>query len=94
MFFSPPKKVVLFPGIGQVKFFFYHLPACILVCLSEYFLFDEKDIHKHKQKAKETKEKKRISIENLTGYYDTVCESALCTFNLRDGIVNFFWLFI
>ena len=37
---------------------------------------------KTRQKAKETKEEKRICLENLTGYDDIVCEVALCIFNL------------
>ena len=36
--------------------------------------------HKKTKKAQETKEEKRISLENLTGYDDIVCELALCTF--------------
>ena len=52
--------------------------------VSEYmFLIFLKEITR-RQKAKETKEKKRISVENLTGYNDIVCEFALCTFNLID----------
>ena len=47
-----------------------------------------------RQKAKETAEEKRISVENLTGYDNILCEFALCTFNLLDRVVNFFWLFI
>ena len=47
-----------------------------------------------RQKAKETKEEKTISVENLTGYDDTVWKFALCTFNLLGRVVNFFWLFI
>ena len=43
---------------------------------------------------KKTKEEKRISAENLTGYDDIVCEFALCTFNLLDRVANFVWLFI
>ena len=51
---------------------------------SEYmFLIFLKKITR-RQKAKETKEKKIISVENLTGYNDIVCEFALCTFNLID----------
>ena len=38
--------------------------------------------------------KKRISVENLTGYDDIVCEFALSTFKLFDQFVNFSWLFI
>ena len=45
---------------------------------------------KTRQKAKEAKEEKRISVENLTGFDDIVCEFALCTFNLLHGVVNFF----
>ena len=44
-------------------------------------------ISKKKQegkKIKETKQEKRISKENLTGYDDIVCEFALSTFNLLD----------
>ena len=47
-----------------------------------------------KQKAKETKEEKRISVENLTEYDDIVCEYALCTFNLFDQDMDFSWWFI
>ena len=34
------------------------------------------------KKANETKEEKRISVENLTGFDDIVCKFALCTSNL------------
>ena len=37
-----------------------------------------------KTKAKETKEEKRISVENITVFDDIVCKFAL----------NFLWLFI
>ena len=37
-----------------------------------------------RQKAKVTKEEKRISAGNLTGYDYIVCEFALYTFNLFD----------
>ena len=50
-------------------------------------------IFKKTEPTKETKEEKRISVENLTGYDDIVCEFALCTFNIRDRVVNFSWLF-
>ena len=43
-----------------------------------------------RQKAKETKGEKKISVENLTGY---ISKFALCTFNLLDGVVNFTWMF-
>ena len=47
-----------------------------------------------RQKGKETKEEKIMSIKNLTGYDDIVCEFALCTCNLLDHVVNFSWFFI
>ena len=47
-----------------------------------------------KQKAKETKEEKRISVKNLTEYDDIVCEYALRTFNLFDRDMDFSWWFI
>ena len=47
-----------------------------------------------RQKAKETKGKKKISVENLTGYYNIISKFALCTFNLLDGVVNFTWMFM
>ena len=37
-------------------------------------------------KAKETKEEKRISKENLTGYDDIVCEFALLTYLTESRI--------
>ena len=37
-----------------------------------------------RQKAEETKEEKRISVVNLTGYDDIVCKFSLCTFDLLD----------
>ena len=35
-----------------------------------------------------------VSLENLTGYDEIVCEFALCTFNLLDRAVNLSSLFI
>ena len=46
-----------------------------------------------RQKAKETKGEKRISVENLTVYYDIVWGFAHCTLNLLDRVVKFSWLF-
>ena len=64
-------------------------------CVTEYIFLIKKKTQKNKKiKAEETKEEKRISVENLTEYDDIVCEFALCTFNLPDLAVNFFWLFI
>ena len=61
---------------------------CIRICI-----FNLKKPPKH-AKAKETKDEKRIFVENLTGYDDIVCEFALCTFNLFDRVVNFSRLII
>ena len=43
---------------------------------------------------KRTTEEKILSVENLTGYDDIVCDFALGTFNLLDRIASFSWLFI
>ena len=89
------KKVALFPEIGRIKIF-YHSPTRIVECVSEYIFLISKKTNKQtrRQKANETKDKKRISVENLTGHADIVCEFVLCTFNLFDRVVNFSWLFI
>ena len=62
-----PKKLVLFPEVGQVKFF-HHSPARIVECVSEYIFLISKNKqtsikNKDTKKAKE-KEEKRISSEN------------------------------
>ena len=57
-------------------------------------MFQKKNTHTRKQKSKETKEEKRISVGNLTGYDDIVCEFPMCTINLRHRVVSFYWLFI
>ena len=78
---------------------FYHLPARIAECVSESIFLISKKKKKKKKKGKknqtkETKEEKRISVENLTGYYDAFCKFALRTFNLLDRVVNFSSLFM
>ena len=72
-------------------FFITDLPAESNVYQNINFIKKPK---KTRQKAKETKEEHRISVENLTGCDDIVCEFALCTLNLLDRVVNFIWLFI
>ena len=47
-----------------------------------------------RQNGEETKEEKRIYVENLTEFDDIVCEFTLCIFDLLDRVVNFSWLFI
>ena len=42
------------------------------------------------KKTKETKEGKRISVENLTRYNDIICKFDMCTFNLLDRSREFF----
>ena len=67
------------------------------MCIRIY-IFNLQKAKQNKQsrrlKAKETKEEKRISVENLTGYDDIICDFALCTFNLLDRVVSFSMLFI
>ena len=83
---SGQKKIVLFLKIDGVKNF-YHSPAHIVECISEYIFLIKK--------KKQTKKiKKKRNVENLTGYDDIVCEFVLCTFNLLNGVVNFSWLLI
>ena len=63
----------MFPEIGQVKIF-YHSPALIVECVSEYTLqytFQKQQTKKQKtkkrdesKKAKETKEESRTYLEN------------------------------
>ena len=91
-----PKKVVLFSEIGRVKNFLSFTRPHSRMCIRIY-IFNLKTKQKtttRRQKPKETKKGKRISVENLTGYDDIVCEFVLCTFNLLDRLVNFSWLFI
>ena len=82
----PQKKVVLFPDF-QVNFF-YHSPARIVECISQYiFLISKRKKSKRikkTKKAKEIKEENKIFVKNLTGYDDTFCEFALCSFNSLD----------
>ena len=51
-------------------------------CVSEYIFSIKKKTRI--QKAKETKDEMRISVENLTGFDDIVYEFALCSFNLLN----------
>ena len=70
-------------------------PARIVKCVSEYIcLISITNKAKRQEKANETIEEKGLSVENLMGYDDIVCEFAMCTFNLLDRVVNFSWLFI
>ena len=77
------KKLVLFLEIGRMTFLSFARPH---KSVSEYSFLIKKITRR--QKAKETKEEKRISVEILTGYDDIVCKIALCTFNLLDLVVN------
>ena len=58
--------------------FFYHSPACIVECISEYiFLISKKKQAKTKSKErnKETREEKRISLENWLKKIKFCCPS-------------------
>ena len=51
------------------------------MCIRMYvFKFKKAKPYIARKKAKETKEEKRISVENLTGYDDIVGEFTLCYF--------------
>ena len=56
-----PQKVVLFPEIDGVNFFYYKSTR-IFECVSEFTFFIKKKARI--KNAKETKEEKRISPEN------------------------------
>ena len=58
----------------------FHSSIRIFECVSEYIFLISKQ--KEPKKAKETKEEKIISLKNLTGYDDIVCEYPLCIRNL------------
>ena len=80
----PKIKAVLFPEIGQVKDFLSLTRPHSRMRIRIYnFNLKEKKKEKTK-KVKEIKEEYKISVENLTGYVDIVCEYFLCTFNLLD----------
>ena len=81
------KKNSLVSGNRQgEKIFITRPPTRIIECVSEYIFL----ISKKKKKRKE----KGISVENLTGYDDIVCDFAMCAFNLLDRVLNFSWLLI
>ena len=73
-----PKKVALFPEIGRVKTFLSLTRPHSRMCLRIY-IFNFKNKEKTTKKVKESKEEKRISAVNLTGYGDIGCKFALCT---------------
>ena len=83
-----PKKVVLYPEIGRVKFF-YHSPARMVKCISKY-IFKKNKKQKRKKKTKKannTEEEKRIYVEYITRYDDILREFSLCIFNLLDRVI-------
>ena len=61
----------MFPEIGWVKI--YPSPGRSVEYVSEYIFL----VKKKTKKAKESKEENILSVKNLTGYDDTVCEFAL-----------------
>ena len=64
--FHQAKKVVLFPEIDRVSFF-YHSPACIVECVSEYiFLISKKQKNETKtiqNKAKQEDKKRQKKLK-------------------------------
>ena len=61
----------MFLEIGRVKNF-YHIPARIVEWISEYIFLISKNkqkVNKNTTKSKETKEKKRTSVENRLKKY-------------------------
>ena len=71
-----------------------------IFCLKKPHKQKGKETKQETEKPKKPKKKRRkeisllwtVSVENLTGYDDIVCEFALSSFNLRDQAVNFAWL--
>ena len=58
------------------------------MCISIYiFSSKQKAKNTRRQKTKETKEEKRISVENLTGFDNIVCEFVLCTSSIREFLL-------
>ena len=57
------KKSSLVSGNRRGENFFYHSPARTVECVSKY-IFQKTNKQTKKKKAKETKEEKRISLEN------------------------------
>ena len=61
---------------------------CIIIYIFDFKKNKEKNPQKtpnkqrRKTKQEKAKEEKKISVENLKGCDDIVCEFALCTFNL------------
>ena len=76
------KKVVLFLEKGRMKKILLPTRPHSRMCINMFLISKKKTKKQEDKKAKETKEEKRISLENLTGYDHIVCEFALCTFNV------------
>ena len=68
------KELLILRRCRQNSHLFYYSPAHIVECVLEYTFLIKKVKTKQKktrrQKAKETIEK--VSVENLTGYYDVI----------------------
>ena len=59
------------------------------MCIRTLILIKNNDNKKvtRREKAKETKQEKRVSLENLTRYDGIVREFTLCNFNLFDRVI-------
>ena len=62
---------------------------CIRICI-----FNLKKKQQQQQQQQQQKHTEQTYVENLTGYDDSVCEFALCTFDLLDHVVSFSCLFV
>ena len=72
-----------FQEINQVNLFLPLTNPNNQMCIRIYiFNFEKTKTKITRQKAKETKEEKSISVGYITGYNDILCKLALCTFNL------------
>ena len=95
-------------SVRQINWLKNHLPFHNVDCVWEYIFFVSKKTHTNKHKTRETKEERKtkkttkkmkkkmllwaVSVENLTGYGNIVCEFALCNFNWSHQIICYFFV--
>ena len=60
-------------GNRRVKYFLSFARSHCRMCITIY-------VFKNTKREKKTKQENGISVANLTGYNEIVCEFALCTF--------------
>ena len=71
----------MFPKISRLNFFLSLTRLHNRVCIRIYIFNFKKPQKARRRRAEETKEERRISVENQTWFNDIVCEFALCAFN-------------